>query len=108
MASPINTFKTVTANLTTTSTAIYTAPSNADTIVLLAQISNITSGNANITAAHYAGGISTELVKNFTIPGNDALSVLTGKLVIENGQSFYASCSANSTCKIVMSILETQ
>lgn len=109
MASPINTFRTIATELTTNNQTVYTAPSNADTIVLMAQISNITSNAANITCSHYDGtSVTTELVKDFSVPGNDALTPLTGKLVIENGQSFIASCSANSTCKITLSVLETQ
>ena len=108
MASPINTFKTYTATLTTNNDVIYTTPSNSDTIGLMCQISNVTNTTANITASHYDGSsVTTELVKNFAIPGADAVTPLTGKLVLENGQSFIASCSANSTCKITLSVLET-
>lgn len=108
MASPINTFKTVTATLTTADQTIYTAPSNADTIVLMAQVANITGDSVNITANHYDGtSVTTELVKDFTVPANDAVGILTGKLVIESSQSFTASASANSSLKLTLSILET-
>jgi hypothetical protein len=41
------------------------------------------------------------------VPANDAVSLLTGKLVLEAGQSFYANAAANSSLKLVMSIIES-
>jgi hypothetical protein len=110
MATPINTFKTVTWNLTTTSEQIYTAPAITSTIILMAQVSNVAGVPANVTAIHYdpATDTSTELIKNFTIPDADAASVLVGKLVLTAGQSFYASASANDHLKLTLSLLETR
>jgi hypothetical protein len=105
--SALNVFKTVTAELTTTQTAIYTAPANKSSIVLMAQISNITSSAATATFVHVNGETETELIKNYGIPGNDAASATTGKLVLEQGHSIEVSASANNTLKIVLSILET-
>jgi len=108
MATPLNTFKTVTANLTTTSATIYTTPSNTTTIVLMAQVANITNTSANVTANHYDGSsVTTELVKNFAIPGADAAGLLTGKLILQAGQSFTANVSANNALKLTLSLLET-
>lgn len=108
MATPINTFQTVATTLTTASTAIYTTPANTTAIVLLAQCANITGGTVNVTAVHYDGVSSNiELIKNFSVPANDAVGLLTGKLVLEAGQSFYANAAANSSLKLVMSIIES-
>lgn len=107
MASPLNVFKTVTASLTTSSTTLYTAPAGYTTIVLMAQVSNITSTAKTITFSHFAGSTTTELLKDFAVPGNDAVSATTGKLVLEEGQSIRALASANSSVKVVLSILET-
>lgn len=110
MATPINTFKTVTAELTTTMESIYTAPAVTSTIVLMAQVSNIATTAANVTAIHYDtdSSTSTELVKNFTVPVADAVGVLVGKLVLTPGQSFYANASANNRLKLTLSLLETK
>ena len=110
MATPINTFKTITWNLTTTSEQVYTAPAITSTIVLMAQVANIANESANVTAIHYdiATDTSTELIKNFTIPPADAAGVLVGKLVLTAGQSFYASASANDHLKLTLSLLETR
>ena len=108
MATPLNTFKTIAANLTTSISTMYTTPPNTTTIVLLAQIANVGSSVIQVTANHVDANVgSTELVKNFSIPTNDAVSVLTGKLVLQANESFSANASANSSAKITLSLIET-
>ena len=103
----LNVFKTVTAVLTTTTETLYTAPTGYTSIILMAQISNITSSTKTITFSHYSGSTTTELLSSFSIPPNDAVSAIMGKLVLETGQSVRASASLNSSVKAVLSILET-
>lgn len=107
MASALNVFKTVTYNVTNSAANVYTAPAGYTSIVLMANISNITSTAKQITFSHYAGTTTTELLKDFSIPGNDAVSATTGKLILEEGQSVRVVGSANSSMKLVLSILET-
>jgi hypothetical protein len=109
MASPLNTFKTITKVVTSSETTVYTSPSGITTIVLLAQAANISSNVADITLIYYedSTSTSTELVKNFSIPNNDAAALLTGKMVIETGNSLKCSASANDSFKLTLSILET-
>lgn len=105
---PLNTFKTVTANITTVPTVLYTTPSEIATIVLMAQVTNVGNSIANVTFIHKSNAnVNTELVKEFDIPVSDAASVLTGKLVLETGSSAVAFAGANSLLKITLSILET-
>jgi hypothetical protein len=107
MASPLNTFKSVGANVTTVATTVYTCPAETTAIVLLAQATNINASSAgNITFFSSVNG-NTELVKDFTIPVGDAATLLSGKLVIEAGQSIGCSANANSIFKITFSILES-
>jgi hypothetical protein len=107
MGTVLNIFKTVTAEITTTSAPIYVTPNGYTAIVLMAQVSNISSSAATVTASHYFSSTTTELLKNFSVPANDAVSATMGKLVLESGHSFVASASSNGTLKIVMSVLET-
>jgi len=109
MATPLNVFKTVTAEVTTEDEIIYTAPIGNTAIVLMAQVANITSTPGSLTFAHFndATNISTELVKNFEIPGNDSTSVTTGKLIVEQNSSLRIQASSNNTFKITLSILES-
>ena len=112
---PLNTFKTVASNLYTTDTLLYTTPQETATIILTAQVSNVTDTTANITVIHRSNVLSggfrvvtdTELVKNFEIAKNDAASVIVGKIVLEEDQAILAKSGANATLKIVLSLLET-
>ncbi len=106
MATPLNTFKSVAANVTTTSTTIYTCPAETTAIVLLAQATNISANDANITFSSSING-GTELAKDFTIPVGDAAALLSGKLVIPAGANVFVSANANSRLKVTLSILET-
>jgi hypothetical protein len=108
VASPLNTFKSVAANITTVATNIYTCPAETTAIVLLAQATNIDSTNSgNITFYSSING-NTELVKDFTIPVGDSAALLSGKLVVTAGNSIGVYANANSVLKLTLSILETQ
>lgn len=106
----INVFKNITADLTTVDTVLYTAPLAYSGIVLMAQISNTTTGV--VAASMYVKDLDlstlTSLITDYPIPGNDALGALSGKLVLQSGQSVVASATANASLQIVMSILESQ
>jgi hypothetical protein len=103
----LNVFKTVTATITTTNSTVYTAPASYTGIILMAQITNITGTTASVTMTHFDGTTETELLKNFAVPGNDSVAGLTGKLVLQTGSSIKLVASANSTFKIVLSIVES-
>jgi len=108
MATALNVFKTITANLTTNSNVIYTAPALKTSIILSLQVTNITGSTANTTFFHSTvGNQLVELCKDFEIPSKDAASILTGKLVLETGQKIVAKAGANVALKLVMSLLET-
>jgi ferric-dicitrate binding protein FerR (iron transport regulator) len=103
----LNTFKTRTAVLTMSDAEIYVAPANYTSIIIMAQVSNVADTAVSVTVSHRAGATNTQLVQGFSIPVNDSASVITGKLVLEAGQSVRASASAESSAKIILSILET-
>jgi hypothetical protein len=108
MATALNVFKTITANLTTNSNVIYTAPALKTSIILSLQVTNITANTANTTFFHSTSTNQlVELCKNFEIPTKDSASILTGKLVLETGQKIVGLAGANTALKLVMSLLET-
>lgn len=108
MASPLNTFKSVAANITTVPTNVYTCPAETTAIVLLAQATNTNSSDdGNITFYSSING-NTELAKDFTIPVGDSAGLLSGKLVVTAGNSIGVYANANSVLKLTLSILETQ
>ena len=88
-AIPLNTFKTIIANVTTTANVVYTCPGGVTTVILLAQVSNIDNSNTvQVTAAHKRGANTTRLIANAQIPVRDAASLLMGKLVLKTVSSF--------------------
>jgi hypothetical protein len=108
VASPLNTFKSYAANITTVPTNVYTCPAETTAIVLLAQATNVNaSDDGNITFYTSMNG-NTELTKDFTIPVGDSAALLSGKLVVEAGNSIGVYANANSVLKLTLSILETQ
>lgn len=121
---PLNTFKTKTAVLTTSTTArVYTAPVGVTAIVLMANAANVdTTSTRLVSFAHYrnlpvlpdtqgnggqAGNTVTEQVQGFAIPNNDAASLLSGKLIIESLDSIIAYSDKEGSVKLTLSILET-
>jgi hypothetical protein len=108
MATALNVFKTITANLTTNSNVIYTAPALKTSIILSLQVTNITANTANTTFFHSTSTNQlVELCKDFEIPTKDSASILTGKLVLETGQKIVGLAGANTAMKLVMRLLET-
>lgn len=121
---PLNTFKTKTTILNTNTTAtIYTAPVGVTSIILMTQVANTDPVNNHaVTFAHYrnlpilpnaqgTGGqpanVTTEMVTGFLIPPNDAASMTTGKMIIEQLDSIICYTDAENVCKITLSVLET-
>ena len=108
MSGALNIFKTVTANVTTTPTSVYSTPIGYSSVVLMAQISNIDPANTiQISAGLSRSGNVTSLVSSASVPTNDAITVLTGRLIMNYGDSFQVSASANASSQLTLSLLET-
>lgn len=109
MAGELNIFKTVTAAVTQAGAVVYTAPADYTGIILMAQVSNVTTTSGTFTFAHenVLGTVVTELVKDFSVAGNDSVSATTGKLVLEEGQKIRVSANVDSKFKLVLSVLES-
>lgn len=111
MALALNVFKTITKVVSTNPVGIYTAPVGYTGVVLLAQVANIDSVSHDISFSHKRTSVgiavTTELLKQYPIPGNDTANLLSGKLVLESGDSLLLSGSDGSNLKFVGSILET-
>ena len=102
---------------------LYTSPPGVTTIILMAQVANITDHNISITFAHYRNlpviadpstlngfqeaDTTTEIVKGFVIPPNDSASLIQGKMIIESFDSVIAYASESDGLKVILSILET-
>jgi len=120
---PLNTFKTKTALLTSVpGTTVYTAPIGTTAIILMAQVSNVSTQTQFVNFSHFrnrpiladaqgngaqAGRTTSTLVLNYGIPANDAASPLSGKMIIESLDSVQAYASTSNALQLVLSILET-
>lgn len=104
---PLNTFRTRAFELTTATQTIYTTPTDLTCIILGAQASNFSTQTVTISARLIKNSINYTLLKDFRIPPQDAVEITTGKLVIEEGNSFVAEVSTNSSVDLILSLLET-
>ncbi len=107
MALALNVFRTITATATTTPVGIYTAPVGYSGVVLLAQAANVTGNSYKVTLSHKRSNVTTELVKDIDIPGNDSLSLITGRLVLQQNDSLILSANDANGIKLTVSLLET-
>jgi hypothetical protein len=111
MALALNVFQTVTAVVGTSPVGIYTAPVGYTGVILLAQVANIGSNSQDVSLSHrrtVAGiAVTTEMLKDYPISSKDTVNLLSGKLVLESGDSLVLSGSNANDLKFVGSILET-
>ncbi len=107
MAAVLNIFRTITVDVTSTMTPIYTAPVGYNGVVLMAQVSNISGNTIQVSANIDRVAGSKALVKNIKLPTEDAIGLLTGRLVLQPTDSFAIQASANSVAELTLSVLET-
>jgi hypothetical protein len=108
----LNTFRTIRYAITTGNpVGIYTAPIGVASIVISAQITNVSTGTTTYTTrfCHYraSDGGNYDLITNGAVPANDALLPLGSRLVLETDDEVRVSANANGVLSIVMSVLET-
>jgi len=120
---PLNTFKTKTALLTSaTGSVVYTAPIGTTAIILMAQVSNVSTQTHYVTFTHFrnrpiladaqgngaqAAQTTSILVLNYGIPSNDAASPLSGKMIVESLDKIQAFADTPNVLQLVLSVLET-
>tara|TARA_B100000073_G_C23336926_1_gene413189 strand:+ start:49 stop:396 length:348 start_codon:yes stop_codon:yes gene_type:complete len=112
MALALNNYKTITGIVGLNTVGIYTAPTGYSAIVLLAQATNIGSDTQTFSFAYtenptVGAAVTTEMLKDFPVPANDAANLLAGKLVLETGDTLTVSSSSNTDVKFISSVLET-
>jgi hypothetical protein len=111
MALALNVFQTITAVVNTSPVGVYTAPVGYTGVVLLAQVANIGPTSEDVSLSHRRNivgvAVTTEMLKNYPISSSDTANLLSGKLVLESGDSLVLSGSNGSNLKFIGSILET-
>lgn len=111
MALALNVFQTVTAVVSTSPVGIYTAPVGYTGVVLLAQVANIGATSQDVSLSHRRTvtgiAVTTEMLKQYPVSANDTVNLLSGKLVLESGDTLLLSGSNGTDLKFIGSILET-
>jgi hypothetical protein len=108
MPAALNTFRTVTATVTNSIANVYTAPAGYSTVVLLAQVSNITNGTILVSGnIRQLGGNNVSLVQGASLPANDAINLVGGRLILQTGDSFAVGANVNAASQLTLSVLET-
>jgi hypothetical protein len=108
MPAALNIFRTVAVNVADSIANVYTCPSGYTAVVLLAQVSNITSGTLLISGNVYQlAGNNVALVQNASLPPNDAINLVGGRLILQPGDSFAVSANVNAASQLTLSLLET-
>ena len=107
---PLNTFKTTTFDILTSEENVYTTPAGVTTVVLMAQVANISEQTIHVSANHVRGSQKTAIIKDAGVPMNDSLSLLTGKLILQTGDIFSIQATNGTTAgqsQLLFSYLET-
>ena len=102
-------FKNAKAILGTSVADVYTCPASTKAIVLLAQVSNTTASSAAVTVQwtdSSNSAVVTRLMTATTIPSNQSMSSLSGKLVLEPGDKIQAYGGTDAAIELSVSILE--
>lgn len=106
----LNTFKTIRADLTTSSVGIYTCPVGVATIILIAQVTNVSTDNSTykVTASHSRTSVDFKFANDLPIPSNDSVNLIPdGKLVLETNDTVKFNADQNNKLQLILSVLET-
>lgn len=96
------TFKRKAATANTEGVIVHTTPAGTTALVIGLILAN--KGNSSQTADVDIDG--TYIVKNAPIPVGSTLSVLDGKMVVQQNEIITATASANDAIDVTISILE--
>lgn len=112
----LNKFRTIRVGLTTDNVGIYTCPVGVASIVILSQVTNISSGIAlstyTVTAYHSrpkeSPNIDYKFANSVPIPPNDSYNLVSdGRMALETGDIIKIESNENNVLSIILSVLET-
>lgn len=108
--SPLNEFKSLLYEVTTTPTVIYTTPIAVATIILKIQVANVSESEddiSRITVSLVKGPSKARLLYKGPVLANDFAVVSDGKFVLQEGDSLEVFSDKNDTLEMIVSLLET-
>ncbi len=105
-----NTFKNFRGILTTGGVTAYTCPAATTAIVLHCQVANVDGVNSADATVHWTDDSNSDAVtrwaKTVPVPADTSLSVVTGKPVLEAGDTIVGVASADGDLELSGSVLE--
>ncbi|OUU63790.1 MAG: hypothetical protein CBC22_00195 [Alphaproteobacteria bacterium TMED62] len=106
---PLNKFRTITHTLTSSAVGIYTCPAGVSSLIIYGNVSNIGTGTSvtQFSAFHSRSSVDTEIVSKASIPSDDAMNFIQGRLVLETGDILKIQSNGDpDVMKVIISILE--
>lgn len=104
------TFKNAKLALTTSLTTVYTCPASTTAIIIGSQIANIDGSSSADATVEWTDSSDSDnavdLVKAIPVPADTSFSPISGKLVLEEGDTIKGQASANGDLEMTLSILE--
>jgi hypothetical protein len=107
---PLNFFRRVSFETTTTPTPIYVTPLDRAAIIISAYASNLTTSTQTINlmlSTQGESGSMYTIVSAWPILPNDAVNVVINKIVLTENDTFIVSSQNNNAININLSILES-
>ena len=105
---PLNKFRLLTSVLNSGSNLVYSQSLNVSTIVLSTQITNVTSSIQLVDMYVVKSGSlgRATVLHSGSVPPNESLNPLAGKLVLEQYDSLYIQTAHSGSLETVLSVLE--
>jgi hypothetical protein len=111
----LNKFRTIRVGITTQMVGIYTCPVGVASIVILSQVTNVSTGsslgNYKVTAVHSRTSesqIDFTFANDITIPPNDAFNLISdGRLALETNDVIKIKSNSEGKLELLLSVLET-
>jgi hypothetical protein len=107
----LNKFRTVRTGITTEMTSVYTCPIGVASVIILSQVTNVSTDVCSVTAVHsrISEGIPDyKFANGLKVPPNDSASlVLDGRLALETNDSIKIQADSDDKLELILSILET-
>lgn len=105
---PLNRFRLIAKTLDSGSNSIYLETiNNLSAIILSSQITNVTGIDQQVTVkVQKSGSSAVTLLKDATIPPNEALNPFSGKVVLEKNDELLYITNTSASLETVLSVLE--
>jgi hypothetical protein len=104
---PLNKFVNVAKKITTTDQTVYTVPTGISSIVLSAICVNYTANNVLINVRILKGVTDYFLIPNIELPANEVMNVISGRMVLTEGDQLIVKTDAADSVDFIMSLNES-